>query len=117
MSVNVDVEPYLGREAPRVCLSVHKGVCAGMCLCAHAVTGVGRGRQPCQGQGMGWRIKRRYLGMGDGGSCKSVPRGNNQCLEEGGPCAHLLVVSISLSTSLPLHLELGTVTVPPAQDC
>lgn len=45
VSVDVDVEPYLGVRAPRVCLSVHEGVCAGMCLCAHAVTGVGRGRQ------------------------------------------------------------------------
>ena len=84
VSVNVDVETYLSMRAPRVCLSVHEGVCVGMCLCARAVMGVGRGQAaPCQGQGMEWVME---------GSCKSVPRGNNQCLEEGGPCANLLVV-------------------------
>lgn len=68
VSVNVDVETYLGVRAPHVCLSVHEGVCVGMCLCARAVMGVGRGQvAPCQGQGMGWGIKWRYLGMGGGG--------------------------------------------------
>jgi len=68
VSVNVDVETYLSMRTPRVCLSVHEGVCVGMCLCARAVMGVGRGQAaPYQGQGMGRGIKWRYLGMGDGG--------------------------------------------------
>ena len=44
VSVNVDVETYLSMRTPRVCLSVHEGVCVGMCLCARAVMGVGRGQ-------------------------------------------------------------------------
>ena len=82
-----------GREGPRVCLSVHEGVCAGVCLCAHAVMGVGRGRQH-RVRGRAWDGESREgtWGWVMEGSCKSVPRGNNQCLEEGGPCAHLLVV-------------------------
>lgn len=45
MSVNVDVEIYLGVRAPRVCLSMHEGVCAGVCFCAHAVMGWAGGRR------------------------------------------------------------------------